>query len=500
MVQRIAQDLAHVGSESESISYPWWNRVLGEARTRVLLTYIGLQFVVAAMSIPIFTTLFFAEVDRRVQDDLTEEMEVFQDAYEVWEATPDHSLGKLKQFTTQFLSEKTPEDDNFLIVILDNQYYKSSPRALPAILDADSDLMRQWSTLSQPNQGRLTTSDPNIGNVIYLTQPLVLDNQVRGAFVVAHLTWGERREALAGVYIFAQLAIAVVLISLLLAWFAIGKLLLPVQKLAAATRSISEADLSQRLSVRGSGELADLANTFNSMMDRLQEAFVSQRNFINDAGHELRTPITIIQGHLEVMGDDPEEQQASLEVVMDELGRMSRIVNDLLLLAKAERIDFLQLQPIHVRQLIEEIYGKAQTLADRNWQIKTEAEGQMMGDRQRLTGAILNLIQNAVQHTYVGNLIELGSTVTQTEVRLWVRDAGEGIPPSEQRRIFERFTRMSDRFRRSEGAGLGLAIVRAVVEAHGGRVELTSQVGMGSTFTLVLPLEPPSIDFSPGDG
>ena len=218
---------------------------------------------------------------------------------------------------------------------------------------------------------------------------------------------------------------------------------------------------------------------------------MSQRNFVNDAGHELRTPITIIQGHLELLDDVPPEMTETLDIVQDELDRMARLVNDMILLAKSERPDFLQLETVEIAPFGEELLQKAQTLADRNWQLKQQGQGVIVADRQRLTGALLNLLNNAAQHTQPQDLIELGATVQKQQVRFWVRDTGEGIALSDQSRIFERFARASNSRRRSDGSGLGLAIVQAIAEAHGGQVQLASKPGYGSTFTLLLPLDSP---------
>jgi signal transduction histidine kinase len=336
------------------------------------------------------------------------------------------------------------------------------------------------------------TDDPAIGKILYVVQPLRVNGETRGQFVVAHLAAGERQEALVGVWVFAKVVAGLLVLALVLAWLGTGWLLQPVKQLASTTRSITEADLSGRIEVVGSGELAALATTFNAMMDRIQQAFGSQRDFINDAGHELRTPITIIQGHLELMGDDPDEQAETLNIVMDELDRMGRLVNDLILLVKADRPDFLQLETLDVAVFLEELFAKAQTLADRCWQLRIETQGRLVADRQRLTGALLNLLNNAAQHTQVGDLIELGCQSRPSgQIVFWVKDQGEGIPEADQTRIFERFARARHSYRRSDGSGLGLAIVRAVAEAHGGKIRVVSQVGVGSTFTLTLPIDPP---------
>ena len=160
---------------------------------------------------------------------------------------------------------------------------------------------------------------------------------------------------------------------------------------------------------------------------------------------------------------------------------MSRLVDDMILLAKAERADFLQVATVNVADLTKELFVKAQALAERDWQLDSVAKGQIVVDAL-----------NATQHTKESHTISIGSAIAKGKVRFWVRDTGEGIPLVDQKRIFERFARSSNSCRRSEGAGLGLSIVRAIAEAHGGQVLLRSQLGAGSMFTIVLPLDPPN--------
>jgi signal transduction histidine kinase len=469
----------------------WLNWFLGETRTRILLLYLVLMLLIAGASVPIFLVLLFAKVNERVQFDLNREMQEFRSAYRQWEHEEVRTDLELQQFLQNYLVRQVPEDDNFLIVAVGDRFYQSNPVSLPAVLQADAPLAQRWINVGRAIAGREDSDDPDIGSILYIAQPIVLRGKIQGAFVVVHNTAGEQEEAIDVVVIFVQVALGVVVVASVIAWFATARILAPVKQLATTARSISESDLTQRLPIiEGVGEMAELATTFNAMMGRLQDAFVSQRSFINDAGHELRTPITIIQGHLELMGDSPQEQQETLALVMDELDRMSRMVNDLILLTKAERPDFLQRELIEVSAWMEELFAKVQTLAPRNWQLKCLGSGQIMGDRQRLTGALLNLVQNAVHYTQPTDVIEIGSSVGQKETRLWVRDTGEGIAPSDQPRIFERFARAANSQRRSDGAGLGLAIVRAIAEAHGGRVELVSAVGIGSTFALIIPLDP----------
>jgi signal transduction histidine kinase len=204
-----------------------------------------------------------------------------------------------------------------------------------------------------------------------------------------------------------------------------------------------------------------------------------------DVSHELRTPITIIRGHLETLGHDPDERREAVAIVMDELDRMSRLVDDLLVLARSSRPDFLRVEPLDLDLLTHDLFAKARQLGDREWGLDGVAVGLIHADRQRLTQAIMNLADNAVRHTAEGDRISIGSSIDDRETRLWVRDSGPGISEADQRRIFERFAAGEKR----GGAGLGLAIVRAVAEAHGGRVEVDSAPGLGATFTIVIPTD-----------
>jgi two-component system OmpR family sensor kinase len=286
----------------------------------------------------------------------------------------------------------------------------------------------------------------------------------------------------------------VLLIASALAWVIAGRVLAPLRTLQTTAHAITETDQTQRIEVHGDDEIAELGRTFNAMLDRLEAAFASQRAFVSDAGHELRTPITIVRGHLELLGDDPLEREETVALVTDELDRMARFVDDLLLLAKAEQADFLHLAPLDLDVLTDELYNEAKALADRDWRLVGSGTGTVTADRQRLTQAVMQLAQNAAEHTRDGDRIALGSAIRNRVAMLWVADSGPGIPAAERDEIFERFHRGGDGRRRSEGAGLGLSIVRAIAEAHGGRVELDTREGAGATFTLIVPTEPPPED------
>jgi signal transduction histidine kinase len=386
-----------------------------------------------------------------------------------------------------FLNRNIPKENEYLITLLPNQFYGSSPLALPSLINKNSETVQYWQSLTQPEQSDIGTLNDRI---VYLAEPVNIGGEVRGVFVIAISIAQELEEVNEAIVIIIQVIIVVTIIASILAWIIAGQVLTPLRLLTNTARSITETDLTQRISVKGSDEIAELGNTFNEMLNRLQAAFTNQKQFLDDVGHELRTPITIVQGHLDLMGDDPQEQRETLNLVTDELNRMNRLVADLMLLAKTKQPDFLNLETIHVGVLTKEMYAKAKALSNRDWRLDQIGSGLIVVDRQRVTQAIMNLAQNATQYTQETDVIAIGSEMTQGCIRFWVRDTGTGIPLAEQARIFGRFARGSNGHR-SDGTGLGLSIVKAIAQSHGGSVEVVSQPGHGSTFTLVLPLDPP---------
>ncbi|MEO1802547.1 MAG: ATP-binding protein, partial [Cyanobacteria bacterium J06629_2] len=366
---------------------------------------------------------------------------------------------------------------------------KSSSNLLIEELTPGSLYIEKWQNIEEEESGEIKLDNPSTGNIIYDAEPIKTTEQTLGVIVAVHTTAGEQQEAVESLDVIIETLIAIIAISLALAWLTTGKILAPLRKLTNTAKVINEANLNRRFDARGDGELAELAKTFNGMMGRIESAFITQRNFINDAGHELRTPITIIRGHLElleIINADSLARQETISLVLDELDRMNRLVNDLILLARAERHDFLQIETIELTSFVAELFNKLQRLGERNWHLDNQIlSGTMMGDRQRITQAIINLANNAVQHTIVDSLIVFGAKFEGSNVEFWLRDTGNGIAASEQERIFDRFARVKNSRRRSEGSGLGLSIVKAVVEAHGGAINLQSKLGIGSTFTLI---------------
>lgn len=495
-----------------------WQYIFWSARTRIVLGLAVLIALSIALSITLIRQILFTQLQQRVQQSLKQEVEEMQRLEQgLNPATGQPFNQDSASIFGVFLSRNIPVEHESFITLINGEIYKTSPNPLPFSLDST------WlETITQVNSSERGTAKPQVGTTTlrpiqgegqqttattlrYITYPLQNDGNQQGVFVVIHALSREQQEIDQAVWVAAYVLLAVMLVALFFAWCIIGQVLFPLGTLTETARSVRGMEtIAKPLPVRGTREIAELTITFNEMLDRLQASFASQREFINDASHEFQTPITVIRGHLEILSqalhDDSEKKPAlchheahhlaTIDLMTDELNRMSRLVDDLLLLAKAERPDFLDLDMVAADQLIEEIFAKSTALATRQWQLVSKAAVRIVGDRQRLTQLLMNLVQNAVEHTTEVDTIEIGSRLVADSVHFWVRDTGTGISFQDQSRIFQRFARGQGR-RRTKGAGLGLAIVKAIAEAHGGRILLQSHPGAGSQFTAIIPVDAP---------
>jgi two-component system, OmpR family, sensor kinase len=451
-------------------------------RSRVLGSFAVLLAVAAVAGLFLQRAVLLRALDQDIAASLEQErseLETLASGHNPLTGEP--FAGDVQAIFDTFLRRNVPEEGEVYIAFVDGLPYRTTPA--PLRLDAVPELATRWGSIATGERGQIETE---AGPVHYLAVPLTFEGRTRGVFVVANFVAGERHEIETALRLEGVASGVVLLIVTLIAWFVAGRLLRPVRELTATAEAIGDSELTRRIPVEGDDEISRLAHTFNEMLDRLEAAFTAQRNFIDDAGHELRTPITIVRGHLDVMGDDPEDRRETMALVSDELDRMARIVDDLLLLAKSEQPDFLRPEPVELADFTTELLVKSQALGDRAWRLDACAEGTVRADPQRLTQAALNLAGNAVEHSVAGAEIGLGSRWVDSDLHLWVRDTGTGIGAADQERIFDRFAR--GRYgRRSEGAGLGLAIVRSIAAAHGGRVQIDSTLGQGATLTIVLP-------------
>ncbi len=482
--------VGELSGEQQERGSAWSLRFPRSARARIVVGIVLLMAILAVPAILGLRQVLLIRVTDQVNDALDQEVrEMDRLITEGNDPATGRPFLSLQPLFDVYLRRNVPSNDEALLTFIEGAPYRSSAGRFP--LDRlPAERLDDWAALSGPTLGEAGSAtgsyETELGTGQFRVQRVTLGGST-GAFVVTIVPAEEFDEIRELEFYGSVGGLAVLLIASGGAWFITGRVLAPVRQLTETAGLISRTDLTRRLDVKGTDEAAEMGRSFNAMLDRLEAVFQSQRAFVQDASHELRDPLTICSGHLELLSDDAEERRRTVALVIDELDRMGRIVDDLQVLADAEQPDFLQPTSIDLDTFTHELSAKAGALASRKWRLDASDHGSMLADRHRLTEAIMNLAHNAVIHTITDDTIAIGSSVSDGTVRLWVRDTGSGIHPADQERIFERFTRGKGAHRRYRGSGLGLAIVKAIAEAHGGTVELKSELGKGSTFTIIIP-------------
>jgi heavy metal sensor kinase len=292
-------------------------------------------------------------------------------------------------------------------------------------------------------------------------------------------------------------ALVSVLLAAVLSWSILGRALSPLSAITEAVDQINRADdLSRRIPQRmhTNDEISDMVESFNQTLERLETLFTSQQRFLADVSHELRTPLTVIKGNVDLMRRMKHIDEESLNSIDQEAGRLTRLVGGLLMLAQAESGKLsLNLKPVQLDALLVEVFQEMRVLAGSKVHVHLKEIDQLevIGDRDRLKQVLLNLTSNAIQYTPQGGDVFLSLAQINDQARLVVSDTGPGIPAEDLPHIFERFYRAEKSRTRSRnsGFGLGLSIAHWIVEHHGGRIEVESKDGKGTTFVIWLPLE-----------
>lgn len=269
----------------------------------------------------------------------------------------------------------------------------------------------------------------------------------------------------------------------------------PVDRVTQAAREISMAnDLSRRVAEpRAQDELGRLASTFNAMLTRIEELFRVQQRFVADVSHELRSPLTVIRGNLDLIrrgvANDPESRGEVLETIDSEVERMNRMVGDLLLLAQADAGLPLRKEKVELDTIVLDVYRQARMMSNGvQVSLGHEDQASVIGDPDRLRQLFVNLLENAIKYTPNGGQVKIDLDNENGWVRVSVSDTGLGISKEDVPHLFDRFYRADKaRTRAAGGTGLGLAIAKTMVEAHGGKITVESEVGKGSRFTVWLP-------------
>jgi len=288
-----------------------------------------------------------------------------------------------------------------------------------------------------------------------------------------------------------------VAMALLVTFFLSRRILAPVHALSAAATQLGQGDLTKRVRSRQRGELGELARTFDSMADDLERAEKLRRNLVADVAHELRTPLSNIRGYLEAIRDDVvKPEAATIQSIYEEALLLSRLVDDLqeLTLAEAGKLNMV-VQPDDIGAIIGQAVSAAQAqAAAKGVLLRTDVTDGLPPcniDAHRINQVLHNLLANAVAHTPAGGSVTVSAAPEDGYILVSVADTGEGIPPEDLPNIFERFYRADrSRARATGGHGLGLTIAKRLVEAHGGKIAVQSEMGKGSTFSFTVPVAP----------
>jgi two-component system, OmpR family, sensor kinase len=383
----------------------------------------------------------------------------------------------------QVVARLAPDRNSSSLGILDGR-----PAFVPGVTAAfdvptDPAFIQRMLTDVADGQVRLGTATTTVGDLRYIAAPVAIDDQ-RGVFVVAVDLRAELAEFTSAAGAYAAVALGVILIIGLIGWLVAGRLLAPIRRLRMAAEDITATDRGARIPVVGHDDVSDLTSTVNDMLDRLDAALTSQRRLLDDVRHELKTPITIVRGHLELLdAHDPGEVDSTRLLAIDELDRMSGLIDEIEVLAES-RLMVTRRVPVHAGEISTEVFAKARGIGAHAWQSAISATALVSVDRAKIVQAWLQLVDNAVKYSPTGSVIIIGSNDFEGAVEFWVQDSGPGIAPGAEQTIFDRHARIHQDG--TTGSGLGLAIVRSIVTAHAGRVAVASGPS-GTRIGFVLP-------------
>lgn len=445
-------------------------------RGRVLGWYV----LLLAVALGIASVLIFEAATLYQEDTATEKLreEVFDFEAAVRARPRGESVDEAVQ---AYLRYWPPQDREALVVRLTGR----SARAAGPV-GTEPNLVE---ALTGASRRRFLSLETSAGDARVLVAPLVLEGRRHGTFAAVHLTEEDREDLLRALAVLLSIAVIALLVASLLAWFSVGRLLRPLNEIVSAADAISrEGDLSRSIPETGRhDEIGVLGATFNRMLTRLEAAFRRERRFISEASHELRTPITICRGHLEVLGPNPktEEVREAIDVVIDELARLGRIVEDMTTLARVDDPTFLRPRELALDEFVEGVGIKAEALLDGRLRVQTPTEGTIVrADPDRLTQALLNLLNNAAVHGRADGPVELRVVPEPKSWRFEVADHAGGLPADQEENVFRPFHRGKSV---PAGRGLGLAIVRGIAEAHRGSAGVENRPGQGATFWVRVP-------------
>lgn len=500
----------------------WWHPSTWTVRTRILLTILG----VAAFGMIATGAVTFLEqreqvlerIDRRLAATADDVQYVASSVAEsrATENSNNSPRTLVNQVLRMSLQRIIPDHNESVLGVIGGKAALTSGASAAFAIHDDKAFVARVVAETQSGETMRGTARTSLGTLRYVAIPVRDSTSTeRGVFVAAYNLDAEMATIIHSVRIFSFAAIGTLVIVALVGAVVAGRLLRPIRQLQRTAATITTVDLSQRIPIRGTDDISNMAQTVNHMLDRISRGMDAQRQLLDDVRHELRTPVTIVRGHLELMdAHDANDVRQTRDLVIDELDRMNTLVSDIALLSEASSNSDSGFASHDLESFAQMVFDKAQALAtDRVWRAEFSAAGRAVFDADRITQAWLQLAENAVKYSQPGTEITLGTrmvdadgavdasksahTVSTPQWQLFVRDRGVGIEPAMRDKVFDRFRRVGTT-RGVEGSGLGLAIVQAIANVHGGVAAIAAgQDGKpaapasapGTTVTVTLPFE-----------
>ena len=455
------------------------SNILGWILIPVVLSMIA-TFVFSAV---LLRNNLSEEVDQRLNQ---EAQELYLLADRAIDPISGEAYSSARDILELYIRRSVPDSLESLFVMVNGEVLeRSSGRDLPR-LDRDAEFIEFIASKQEAELGDYQ-SGQNL--VRYIIVP-VNGSSDTGHLVAAIFLDQEQQKVDALLTQLALLMLIALLSAAAAGWFVAGRILRPLRQLREITRRVKDGTTEERITgFNPNQEIGAIASDFNSMLDRTASAFASQRRFVDDAGHELKTPLTIVRGHLDLIKLDPTESTSSIAIVEDEVLRMTRIVQDLQTLTKSSQAAFIQASPVEPSEIVDEVFVKTSPLAERNWSIEAQELGVLPLDRQRMVQALLQLVDNAIKHTSIGDAIAIGCRSTGNSIELYVGDSGPGVPEESRVLVQERFARGAWTSQDTEGSGLGLAIVEAIAKGHNGELFIRDSVLGGAEVGIKLELK-----------
>jgi two-component system OmpR family sensor kinase len=440
-----------------------------------------------------------SDLQGRIDSNLKEQFGEFQQESSKSVSSP----RQLERASRSFIASQRyhPESRIFLIEVTGGRDVTNEKRVVEREVERESTGLengeggeggeRSASLIDAPD-GLANVSTEAAGRLRVYSHPILAGGKRLGTFRVA-----DPRAPIEGAQsalrnTFLIVGAVALLVSIFVAGWLATLITRPLRRMARVASDVDAGDLTHRIGdVRSSDEVRLLAQSFDHMLDRLEGAFRRQREFVSDASHELRTPLTVLRGQTELLrgvGDDPVERRRVIGMLLRELDQMSRLVTDMLALARAEAGELVRIQTVSLGDFLEDLERDLPLLGARDFRVQGVRDGTLDADPERLRQIFRNLVQNAVGHTQAGDRITVSGAAGDGRIEFSVDDTGPGIPPDRLGRIFDRFYRVDEaRDRDHGGSGLGLPIARAIVEAHGGRMWAESPPGGGARIRFELP-------------